>query len=145
MADHLPAARRLEEDLPPLFQAGYPAYQLDSVNTAEVRKTLASLLTEYSSSPLAVVLTSEPSQLAYRIQIDDIDALLLEMGRRGEFLCLISNDPPGELLLEPPEEEGNAPFWLSAAGSFESFVPLFAKRLPGGTLYTTRDFSLKGR
>lgn len=56
-----------------------------------------------------------------------------------------SEDRQGDWKRHPAEQTGVAPFWLSAEGSLESLVDRFAERLPGGTLYLAKDYSIDGR
>lgn len=146
MTNHLPSAVRFTEELPSAVQDSFPAYQLEAVNIVEARKELLLLLAKSGLTSFVTVLAREPSPLAYRLSLADVEILLVEMGRRDEFLNLISLEPGGKLLIEhPAEQTGLAPFWLSAEGSLESLVNRFAERLPGGKLYFAKDYSLDGR
>ncbi len=146
MTNHLPSAVRFTEELPSFGQDSYPAYQLEAVNIVKAREELLRLLADSGHTSFVTVIAREPAPLAYRLFLADVEALLVEMGRRDEFLDLISLAPRGKLLIEhPAEQTGVAPFWLSAEGSLESLVSRFAERLPGGTLYLTEDYSLDGR
>lgn len=139
---HLPDAKRVEDELPILKQNDYPAYQLEAVDLVEARKRLLSLLFDAASARYAAVLLGSPLPLAYWVKPDDVDKLLIETGRRDEFLCLVSLEPLGKILVEHPlEENGIGPFWLRAAGGLEPVVSRFAEFFPGGSKHRSTDMS----